>query len=548
MAIARRLIELPIASVTLLEDRAHVVRRGSLALASADERVQIERVAPVVVDKTVAVTVIEGSVKVVDARVRRRALVRLRDGDRLAEEAHGVTPGDPVSSSGGDRSVGEEQLGAERAELEREGDRLEAERNRIQAERDLVIRQAAALEQVAVLSLADMAEDASWGDELGAAAAARMAEIAGEERGLADQLVERERELADVERAMQRLAIRIAAVDRPDTEERADLEIDLAGAEGSACELRVDYVVPGACWRPWHTARLDGSSVEIATDACVWQNTGEDWRGVELILSTERASLGAEPPRLASDVLRAARKSDQLVVATREQEIETAGLGGGGEGGARAARELPGIDDGGEVVALRAPERATVPSDGRPYRVRLTSFTAEADTQLVAFPELAPVVLLKSTQQNKGGEPLLAGPVDLVRSSGLVGRTSILFVAPGERFDLGWGPEADLRLSREVDAFEEKSRMLSSWIERDTRIRVRLSNLGAAARKLTVTERIPISEIEKVKVEVDPSRTTGKQRPDENGFVRWTVDLAGFGHQELELTYQLKKHEDVRGL
>ena len=544
----RRAIDLPIASVTLLEDRAHVVRRGSLSLATADERVQVERVAPVIADKTVAVTVVEGPARVVDARVRRRALVRLRDGDRVAEE---------------------DQLGAERARLERESDDLAAERERLQAEHDLLARQIAALDQVASLSLADLADDAAWGDELGPDAADRLAALAGDERALVTEMVERARDLDELDRKLQRLSVRIAAIDRPDTEERADLEIDLAGPAGTLCELRVDYVVPGACWRPWHTARLEeapgvtprdpssssggdrsrtDATVELATDACVWQNTGEDWRNVELMLSTERASLGAEPPRLASDVLRATRKSEHLVVQTREQDIDTAGLGGGGQSGARAAAELPGIDDGGEVIALRAPERATVPSDGRPYRVRLTSFTAEAEIQLVAFPELAPVVLLKSTQQNRGAEPLLAGPVDLVRSSGLVGRTSILFVAPGERFDLGWGPEADLRLSREVDILEEKSRILSSWIERDTRVRVRLSNLGTAARKLVVTERVPVSEIEKVKIEVDPSRTTSKQRPDEHGFVRWTVDLSAFGHQELELTYQLKKHEDVHGI
>ena len=524
---SRRSIELPITSVTLLEDRAHVVRRGSLSLGAADERLQIERVAPVIADKTVAVTVVEGTAKVVDARVRRRSIVRLRDGDRVAEE---------------------DQLGAERARLERESDELEAERERVQSDHDLLARQLAALEQIASLSLTDMGEDAAWGDQLGGEAAARLAEIAGDERALIGQLVDRERALEELDRKLQRLTVRIAAVDRPDAEERADLEIDLAGAAGSACELRVDYVVPGACWRPWHTARLDDGRVELSTDACIWQNTGEDWRGVELMLSTERASLGAEPPRLASDLLRATRKSEHLVVQAREQDIDTAGLGGGGPGGARAAAELPGIDDGGEVIALRAPERASIPSDGRPYRVRLTFFTADADTQLVAFPELAPVVLLKSTQENKGAEPLLAGPVDLVRSSGLVGRTSILFIAPGERFDLGWGPEADLRLSREVDVLEEKSRMLSSWIERATRIRVRLSNLGAAARKLVVTERVPVSEIEKVKIDVDPSRTSSKQRPDEHGFVRWTIDLAAFGHQELELTYQLKKHEDVHGI
>jgi uncharacterized protein (TIGR02231 family) len=419
-------------------------------------------------------------------------------------------------------------------------------RDLVQTERDLLVRQAAALEQVAGLTLAELAEDAAWGDELGSAWAEKLGRAAEEERAIIPRLVEREREVEEVEREIARLDGRIQALERPDSEERADLEIDLAGPAGSVCQLRIDYVVPSAVWRPWHTARLDDGRLELATDACVWQNTGEDWRGVELCLSTERASLGAEPPRLASDVLRAGRKSDQLVVQTREQEIDTAGLGGGEQG--RAAVELPGIDDGGEVIALRAPDRANVPSDGRPYRVRLSSFTTETETELCAFPELAPVILLKSSQQNRGAGPILAGPVDLVRSSGLVGRTSVLFVAAGERFELGWGPDADLRLTREVDTLEEKSRMLSSWIERETRVRVRLSNLGARAVALRITERVPVSEIEKVKIEVDPSRTTGKQRPDEHGHVRWSVDLAPFGHQELELTYQLKKHEDVRGI
>ncbi len=95
------------------------------------------------------------------------------------------------------------------------------------------------------------------------------------------------------------------------------------------------------------------------------------------------------------------------------------------------------------------------------------------------------------------------GLFNLVRSSGLCGRTSIRYVAPGERFELGWGPDADLRVSREVEALDEKSRMLSSWAVRRTLVRVKLSNLGAEPRKLSVTERLPVSEIEKVRISVE---------------------------------------------
>ena len=77
-----RVVDLPVMTVQLLEDRAHVVRRGSLALGAAVERIRVERVASVASDRTLAVALVEGTgVTVVDARIRRRAVVRLRDGE-----------------------------------------------------------------------------------------------------------------------------------------------------------------------------------------------------------------------------------------------------------------------------------------------------------------------------------------------------------------------------------------------------------------------------------------------------------------------------------
>jgi uncharacterized protein (TIGR02231 family) len=530
-----RVIDLPVATVTLLEDRAHVVRRGSVALAAAGERVRVERIAPVASDRTLAVSLIEGSgVSVVDARIRRRAVVRLRDGSPSADEASDVRP--------------------EREALERERDEVMQRMAALRGERDAASRQAAALDRAAGLAMAELSEDVAWGAPVDDGWSQQLDELAREQGALGQRSVELDRELERQDAVVARLNGRIAALEGPAEEERADLEIDLQGPAGAACVLRVDYVVPGACWRPCHTARLSGGTggapaqVELETDACVWQNTGEDWPDVELVLSTERSSLGVEPPRLGSDVLRATRRSETVVVEAREQEIETAGLGAGAGAARAVVAELPGIDDAGEVQTWRAAERASIPSDGRPYRVRLGSFRSDAELELVAFPELLASVLLRSTQDNRGGGPLLAGPVDLVRASGLCGHTSIRYVAPGERFELGWGPDADLRVSREVEGLDEKSRMLSSWSVRRTLVRVKLSNLGDESRRVSVTERLPVSEIEKVRVSVDAERVTGHRRPDENGFVRWSVGLEPFGHEELELVWELRRHEDVTGV
>ena len=531
-----RAIDLPVAVVTLLEDRAHVVRRGNLSLAAASERILVERISPVASDKTLAVAVVEGSgVTVVDARIRRRAVVRLRD---------------DAASPDGD---------TERDALERERDALVLNLVGLRNERDLVAREGAAIERAASLAMVELSEDVAWGAEVEGTWTERLDELARAQASLGKRQVELDSEIERLDMVLARLSLRIESFDGPADEERADLEIDLRGPVGATCALRVEYAVPGACWRPCHTARLGEAAaagattpeVEIDTDACVWQNTGEDWREVELVLSTERASLGVEPPHLASDVLRAVRRSETVVVEAREQEIENTGLGQAGDVTVpvrAASAELPGIDDAGQVQTWRAAERASIPSDGRPYRVRLGSFRSAAEVELCAHPEVGPSVLLKSTQTNRGAGPLLAGPVDLVRDSGLCGRTSIRYVAAGERFELGWGPDPDLRVSREVEALDEKSRMLSVWSVRRTLVRIKLSNLGGQTRRVTVTERLPVSEVEKVRISVDAERVTGKRRPDENGFLRWPVVLEPSGHDTLELVWELRRHDDVVGV
>ena len=162
--------------------------------------------------------------------------------------------------------------------------------------------------------------------------------------------------------------------------------------------------------------------------------------------------------------------------------------------------------------------------------------------------ELAPCVFLKSTQVNRGSQPLLAGPVDLIRNSGLAGRTCIMYVAPGEKFALGWGAEPELRAKRTCDVHDEQSRMLSSWVSRQHEVEVRLSNLGAHSREVRVLERVPVSEVEKVRIEIDHDKTSGSKAPNSDGIIEWTLELEPFGQRRVQLQYTLRKHEDVVGV
>ncbi len=552
-------VDVPIDQVTLLEDRARVVRQAEVELPAGVSRIRIEGVSPTLSDKTLTGEVVgpDGAdetggngigaevAEVIDARVVRRLMVSYDDPDREA-------------------APDEAALQAKLREREQEIKRLETDSA-------LVERHAGGLDKIAQLTYAELTEDVSWGREIGEQWAERIDEIQASERQLRERANQLTSDIEERKRARNRLQIRLNQLRNPPERKWAAIESVISAKRAGRYTLVFDYVVPGACWRPYHTAQLfeprprsasengdnepaeapksadSAPRVVFATDACVWQNTGEDWSQVKLVFSTERASLGTDPPLLDSDILQVRSKSKELVVEAREQEIQTAGLGAGETTRARVP-ELPGIDDGGAVRSFRAPRPSTVPCDGRPYRIALSSFESEANIELVAMPELVEQALTKTILDNRGSGPILAGPVDLIRQSGFVGRTQVLFVAAGEKFEIGWGPEPDLRIKRTTEVTEEKSRLLSSWVESTHKVYVMLSNLGERKLSLEVSERIPVSEIDKVKIQLDGDSTTGGEQADSNGIVKWRVELPPLGYDRVQLCYQLKKHDDVRGL
>ena len=520
--------DVPIVEVTLLEDRGLVRRRGRVTLPPGRSRLRIDRVAPVLVDKTVAAEVsatgeqpLPGDVRVLDVRIERT---------RVTEDA---------------------QRPAALAEIRRERIAKESERDTLRMRIRMVEADVAEVESLAALTLAEIGQDVGWGRDDLTGSAAEIDRLDRESIARGRDLCGLQHALTRVEHQLRDLVRREAAESHVDSRVVATMTITVVnpGPAAVSAELQVDYVVPGAMWRPWHTARLVGDDgapeIHLSTAGCVWQATGEDWRDVRIVFSTERPSLGVSPPLLATDRLRVRKRSAAVEVQARDQKIHTAGLGADLDV-VEARTELPGIDDGGESLLLRARARASIPGDGRPHRVPIFDQEGPCEVALVCMPELAPAVILRSRQSNRAALPLLAGPVDLVRGGGLVGRTSVLFVAPGERFELGWGPEPALRVERELEALPVDRRTLSSWTRRPRRVRVRLSNLGAAPRTIEVTERVAVSEVEKVQVELD--HASRNATADADGFVTWQVPLRGFGNEQLELKWTLVVHDDVVGL
>lgn len=515
-------VNLPIAKVMVLEDRAQVERRGPVELAAGRNVLRVEGVSTLVVDRSLRAQV--AGAKVVEARVLRT----------FKAVPPGGLPADASRPRAKVKDL-EKALGEQISEASRRAAELEV----VRAARVDLLRAAGELSAVG------NAAPEAWSKQL---QQLRSAEAAAEE-AVSDLLAAQlrtQRELAEA-----RAALNVS--EQPPEVLEAALELTVeAAAPVPASDARVTYLVPCAAWRPRYRASLrqaagEGAQVELQMEASVWQRTGEAWADVALSMSTARPALGTAPPELTDDFLSARPKSAEekrtVEVSMREEVIQTVG-----EGGPAAASELPGIDDAGEVQVLWAPSKVTIPSDGQPHRVPLSSFKSPAQTQLLCAPEESPLVSLVATFRNSPTALLLAGPVDLLRESGFVGRSQLRFAARGDQVKLSFGSEDHLRVARDETRREEESRLTGRrTIQREVKLFV--SNAGAEAVKLALEERIPVSEVKEVEVSLRAKDT--RPAPAEvtrDGIVRFLLELPPRDHREVTLAYDVTASAKVAGL
>ena len=512
----------PVVAVTVLEDRAQVTRRGTVALAAGQQRVVIEGVSPVLVDKTL-LCVATGA-RVLDARCERYVA--------------------PWRDPGGASTALAATLHTERIEARAA---LAAAESRIVA----AASESSALDELLGAALTDLAVAATRGVTQ-PDAAARLAEL--DDAAASARVRRTEAALAALaaNASLTRLEARLTRVLAQAGDDAARIVVDLVADAAGEAVLDCRYVVPGAAWRPYHRAQLAAQTVAWETTACVWQATGEDWLDAELTFSLERASLGIAPPDLVDDELRTRRRPDTVTVEAREHEQHTTGLGASG------AREVPGIDDGGLGLVLRGASRVSVHADGAPHRVPVGGWSSPAQLALIAIPLRSPWVHVRARLTNGGALPILAGPVDLILAAGYVGRAEIGFVAPGERVDLGFGPEADVRIHRDEVRTREDAGLLGGWTVQTVRVALRLSNLGGAARDVEVTERVPVSEVEQVEIVTAPEgayrldelgalQVTARQI-DDKGLVTWQVPLPAHARRVVTLEYKIRSKSGVAGV
>ncbi len=376
----------------------------------------------------------------------------------------------------------------------------------------------------------------------------QMRALSRKRRDLEPLLVQRQRELAEVQVRAQL--------------QQSSIVVEVRGY-GKA-QLRVSYLTPGAAWEPVGELRVTrgGASVSVQQYASVVQTTGEDWTGAALAFSTQRPDDVLDVPRAHGLMLDRAGTglgdvigkmggsftkaqtlySTQNAAVAKNKRHWNESLARQNDVQVRAVETFARLTSRGTTAHFAASAERTVRSDGKSVRVPIALGEFAAKTKIVAVPEVSLNAVRVADLVNAGTAPILPQRVALFTDGAFVGSSELNFAAQGEAFSVFLGVHDRIKLERTLDKKTSTLHRRGKRTEMELAFVVTVENLGNEAVSVELSERIPVAQTEEI--EVDDIETPHKIKPDGQGLVRWTETLAPHQKLTLRISYTLEYPSD----
>ncbi|MBC8202454.1 MAG: mucoidy inhibitor MuiA family protein [Planctomycetes bacterium] len=339
-----------------------------------------------------------------------------------------------------------------------------------------------------------------------------------------------------------------------------DAVIDIVVFSQGTVSIEMTYLVSNASWEPSYSIRASegGESITIDYDANVAQYSGEDWKDVNLTLSTAQPQRSASPPKPSplfvdiqqpsppppTSAMRRTRGAASYVsadYATVENESLGVELG--------KAASAASVVGNGPAVSFALPRTVSVPSDKNDMqKTAIASIDTTASLFRVAVPMITDSVFIRSEVTNESPFILLPGEASIFHGSDFVGRTVLTTVAPRETFALDLGIDPNVTATRTL--LEKKTSstgLFGSSKETLYDYRVTISNGHDASLEIHLWDRIPVSQNEDIAVDFKNESTplstdaTYLSADFPRGLLRWdlTVPANSTGDASYTLTWQV---------
>lgn len=528
-------LETTITAVTVYPDRARVTRQGKLTVIAGEQLITIGNLPTNLENDSVRVSGRGAGIKIIGVDVKTAFLTNAPEQEIAALTAQ------------------IEDLQAQDAELEDQDRTLSARLDLLMTTRQQAGENLGKMIAYQRATLDDYATFARFASE-------EQTGLQNQRREVAQQRKELQKQIATLE---QQLNQRRNAASRK-VEQRREIQVAIQAAEATVFELEAIYSIRGASWTPLYDVRLHENEVELNYLATITQKTGEDWNNVALALSTARTAISSTLPELqphyiappappvprpapAARMEKRAFAASLIPQADAEEAADELLAMPAPAPLAEVAQATIDVGAGGASVTYRIGTPTTIPGDGNPYKITVVIEKLSAALDYLTVPKIAPEVYLRAKITNTSAYTLLPGQASIYHGEEFVGKTYIQTIAPGEEFEAQLGVDDRVKVRRELVQREVGKRFMGGNRQLQYKYKITLTNLLATDAKITVSDQMPVSRHEQIKVRLLESNIPGKEQTELN-ILKWEVILKPGEKRDIIFAYSVEHPADMNVL
>lgn len=383
---------------------------------------------------------------------------------------------------------------------------------------------------------------------------------------LSRRIAAQDQEQKQLNSQLQGLRSQLQQLSTPETRESFTLIVTLESSAAGEFELEVSYIVTQASWHPLYNLRWQSTTqnLNLSYLAEVTQNTGEDWLGVGLTLSTLQPKLSSRSPQLCpwyidlqqfSDRRSRGKETDRQIPRTPPITMPFAGI---------TVEPEPGINDQdyelinsempqGEIaksrgiVMLAVSNRCTIPSDGASHKTTIFNHNYPCRAEYITIPQRINLAYLQATVTNPiTSVTLLPGQAYIFRDQTFIGTTEIENIAPGQEFKIDLGIDEGLKIERHlVERQVDKKQIGNQWrTVVNYAYKLIIINLREQNAQVKLIEQLPVSCHPQLKVRLIDSQP--QLSAGEMGVWEWSVTLPALDSQELLYQFTVDYPSELR--
>jgi len=357
--------------------------------------------------------------------------------------------------------------------------------------------------------------------------------------------------IATINKDITKIQLQMNELNAQNTRASGEIVVTVMAKEAGTAKMGISYVVNNAGWYPSYDLRVTDISkpMYLKYKANVYQNSGEEWKDVKLMISSGNPKESGTKPTLnvwnLDMILKNSSALNELVVVGYGTQRKSAEVGSTsmmirGTQPLMAPAAIPKVtvSEGQTAFQFEIAQAYNIPSDGKQHTVDVQENTINASYEYFCIPKKDKDVFLTALITNWEELNLLNGDANLYFEGTYLGKAFLDTRNTKDTLEVSLGRDKNILVNRTKLKEFSKNQILGSSKTDERSWEITIRNKKQQTINITIQDQFPISNNKDIVV--DKGNYKEGSLDETTNMITWRLKIDPAKEKKIGFNYSVK--------